>query len=280
MKLFLLVLSTAGLWLTGHLINTVSPEQKRNPASAEANEVYEHEASASLVGEFRSSVAGYLWAKTDEYLHGGVLLRAMTNKEKSGIARSATSGDEVQRHEGETSVIPEAERDPRGVWGDLERNIKPFYDVSGHKHRNVRETLPLFRFMTWADPRFIQGYITGSYVLYASDHGRVQEVIAYLREGIAHNPRSPELCTECARYLFAHAGRPLEAEELLLRSIHLHSNREDRDGGEDALNAYRWLVLLYRETGRLELAGRWARRGLQKFPNDPVFERTLFHRGR
>jgi hypothetical protein len=83
----------------------------------------------------------------------------MTEREKRlRTAREASSADGIDTHHDETSVIPERERDPRWLWGDIERQVKPFFDVRHHFHRPVREVLPLYRFMTWADPTFVQGY--------------------------------------------------------------------------------------------------------------------------
>lgn len=251
-------------------------EQLSRPESAQTFEVYEDNAATSLSGEFRGSLAGYLWGKTDEYLHGGMLLRAMTAAERDAGAKEATSADNIQSHHGETSVIPEPNRDARGFWGDIERNVKPYFDVHGHKHRNVRETLPLYRFLTWADPTFVPGYYTGAYVLYSSDHGRIGEVLNLLAEGIRYNPRSVVLHVEYARYAYMHGNRSAEAKTCLTQAIRLGRATQPNETEKDAvLDAYRWLVLIYRKEGSLRQAETLARVGAALYPGDPVFTRTL-----
>jgi tetratricopeptide (TPR) repeat protein len=272
------VFAICGLYLCGLLSRIVIPEINQDSDAAQSLDIYETQAAASLAGEVRSSLAAFLWAKTDEYIHGGVLLRPMTPSEiANGVAR-ATSGDKTVVHSGyETGVVPEKAHDPRGFWGDIEREVKPYFDVRAHKHRDPVESLPLYRFMTWADPHFIAGYVVGAQVIASQKgQGSSADAISFLHEGIQYNPRSIPLLVESARYRLTRTRQYREAERELLAAI---ANASERRPAEPDLSpledAYRWLVLLYRHEGRREDELRWAREGLAKFPDDPVCRHTL-----
>ncbi len=251
------------------------PEQTKRADDAQSLEVYETNAASSLTGEFRSSLATFLWAKTDEYIHGGVHLRPMTDKERANGADRATSADNVQQHTGfETGVVPSKTKDPRGFWGNIEREVKPYFDVHAHKHRDPKETLPLYRFMTWADPKFIPGYYVGAQVM-ASTRGPV-DAAAFLEEGIRYNPQSIALHTEAARYILISKSDKTKAELHLLTAIKQASGRELSESDKPVLqDAYRWLVLLYRSQDDRQKELEWARRGIALFPTDPVCRHSL-----
>jgi hypothetical protein len=240
--------------------------------------LYERQAMISVMGEFRSSLAGYLWAKTDEYTHGGVRLRPMTEREKrEGSAREASSADGLAHHQDETSVIPEKERDPRGIWGDVERHVKPFFDVRHHFHRPVREVLPLYRLMTWIDPTFVPGYLVGAQMLLFENKKRLPQAIEFLQEGARNNPRSIAIFTELGRYALVYQHDPAKAEGYLRRAIANGSswapqNPFEREG---LLHAYRWLAIMERRAGQMAEARRWAQEGLTCFPDDPVLNQLI-----
>jgi tetratricopeptide (TPR) repeat protein len=265
-----------GLWVCGLLVRTVLPEHTRRAETAGVFEVFQQKASASLVGEFRSSLSGYLWLKTDEYLHGGVLLRPMMEHEQHAGAHEASSADELGEHHGETGVIPEPERDWRGIWGDLERNVKPYFDIRRHRHRHVREALPLFRFMTWADPTFVPGYVVGAQIILFSNKTQIDEALRFLREGLRYNPDSIALNTEYARHLITKRMDYEGAETYLLKAVRLsEKNKADGFEKESLRDAYRWLVLSYNKRGMREKERYWALEGLKHFPDDGICLRAV-----
>jgi len=265
-----------GCWVCGLLVRFVLPEYTKRAETAGAFEVYEQKASASLVGEFRSGLSGYLWLKADEYLHGGVALRPMTEHERHAEVHEASSADELESHHGETGVIPEPEHDPREIWGDLERHVKPYFDVRGHQHRHARETLPLFRFMTWTDPTFVPGYVVGAQVILFADRSRVDEALTLLREGLRYNPDSIALNTEYARHLLTKKEDFEGAEIYLLKAVQLGANHQENDFEKESLqDAYRWLVLSYGKRGMNEKERFWALEGLKYFPDDAVCLRAV-----
>jgi hypothetical protein len=259
--------------LAGVALRWASPVLMERAETLDAITLYERQAMISVMGEFRSSLAGYLWAKTDEYTHGGVRLRPMTEREKrEGSAREASSADGLAHHQDETSVIPEKERDPRGIWGDIERHVKPFFDVRHHFHRPVREVLPLYRLMTWIDPTFVPGYLVGAQMLLFENKKRLPQAIEFLQEGARNNPRSIAIFTELGRYALVYQHDPAKAEGYLRRAIANGSswtpqNPFEREG---LLHAYRWLAIMKRRAGQMAEARGWAQEGLTCFPDDPV----------
>ncbi|MER3402454.1 MAG: hypothetical protein C4337_03960 [Armatimonadota bacterium] len=274
LPLFLLI----GWLLAGGLVRTVVPIHTQRAETVDAITLYERQAMVSVMGEFRSSLASYLWMKTDEYTHGGVRLRPMTMREKrTQTVHRASSADRLHEHTDETGVIPEPERDPRWLWGDLERHIKPYFDVRHHFHRPVHEVLPLYRLMTWADPTFVQGYLVGAQMILFDNKQNLSEALRFLQEGARNNPHSIAIFTELGRYALIYQKDPQLAERYLLKSIEngkdwTPQNPYEREG---LLHAYRWLALkAYREGNRSQMH-QWAQRGLERFPNDPPLQMLL-----
>ena len=268
----LTVLGTAfGAIASGVLIRLATPYHTQRAETLDALTIYDKKAMASVMGEFRGSIAAYLWAKTDEYTHGGVRLRPMTEREKRlGTAHAAHSADGLHTHHDETGVIPEPERDPRWLWGDIERNLKPYFDVRHHFHRPVREVLPLYRFMTWIDPTFVPGYLVGAQMLLFDDQRNLPQALAFLEEGARHNPKSIAIFTELGRYHLLYTERYDLSEQYLMKAIEngaewMPSNPFEREG---LLHAYRWLALKAYKLGELGKMRTWAWRGLQRFPDD------------
>ncbi|MCX7993424.1 MAG: hypothetical protein N2651_07115 [Fimbriimonadales bacterium] len=277
-----MALAVLGLGLSfvgsGVFIRLATPYHAQRAETLDALAVYDKKAMASVAGEFRGSLAGYLWAKTDEYTHGGVRLRPMTEREKQqGTAHAACSADELHDHHDETGVIPEPERDPRWLWGDIERAIKPYFDVRHHFHRPVREVLHLYRFMTWVDPTFVPGYLVGSQMILFDNKKNLSQALTFLEEGARQNPKSIAIFTELGRYHLLYTGRYDLSEQYLLKAIEngtnwMPSNPFEQEG---LLHAYRWLALKAYKQGELGKMRTWAWRGLQRFPDDGALQQLM-----
>lgn len=272
MKAFGIGLGLAGAWLVGGMLVRYSvPTLTERAETVDAMQVYDRHALTSVVGEFRGSLAGYLWLKTDEYTHGGVRLRPMTEREKqSDKVHRASSADGLHDHADETGVIPEPERDPRWFWGDIERQVKPYFDVRHHFHRPVREVLPLYRFMTWIDPTFVQGYLVGAQMILFDNKANLPEALKFLHEGAQHNPKSIAIFTELGRYYLVYKEQYDQSERYLLKAIEngkdwMPTNPFEREG---LLHAYRWLAISAYKRGDASARRRWAYEGLQRFPKD------------
>jgi len=66
---------------------------------------------------------------------------------------------------------------------------------------NDKELLGLFKMITALDPRFTEAYSTGTYILMYGYHN-CPKALAYLKQGLAANPRSMEL-NELAAVIYA-----------------------------------------------------------------------------
>ncbi|MCX7918945.1 MAG: soluble NSF attachment family protein [bacterium] len=104
-----------------------------------------------LLGEFRATIADILWIKVDDYFH------------------SAVSPEEHAR------IHPE------------HKDWKPSEQQRHHSAEAEAEFMPLIRFVTWLDPKFMMAYQVGAWWLtYKLD--KPEEAITFLKEAIQHNP--------------------------------------------------------------------------------------------
>jgi tetratricopeptide (TPR) repeat protein len=267
----------------GGLRQAVEPQMGAPPAlSWEDRERLEESATASLFGELRGGIADFLWLKADRLVHNGVETRALTNTEKRSHERhhaSEAHGEETpvaRCEEGTTTVVPNQEADHRGILGDLERQIKPYMDMRNHHHRDPGETAALFRLMTWANPRFIPGWVIGANVL-GEDLDRPREAITFLEQGAKHNPWNVEIQVELGRFHLYHLQNPPTAERHFQRAIALGEEQPklSEDEAEAWETAHRWLVIQYHNLGRSREARKVARIAIQRFPESGYFRRAL-----
>ena len=241
-------------------------------------EEHESYAAASLVGQFRTHVAAWLWVRTDLYLHNGVELRPMTEGEQAAGMKSSEGKEDGEVHLNEanlTTSVPSAEDDFRGVFGTLERATNAYRPMAGHEHREPQAALPLFRLMTWADPEFEQGWTVGASVMRAHS---VRDADAFLSEGVRANPRSLLLRTDLAELRLVH-GDARENAIAMLDAVTREGAQRGRLGEEERdtlLRAFRWQVLGERVAGRTTESQAVALRGLKVFPDDAVLARHAY----
>ncbi|MBC8143829.1 MAG: hypothetical protein H7Y38_20550 [Armatimonadetes bacterium] len=232
-------------------------------------------ASVTLFGQFRSGMADFLYMKADKYLHNGVEIRGTTQAEqKAAVARvqSAKGEDAALAHDGaETTAVPAKPDDWRGILGDIERETQPFQDMRAHAHKDPKESLPLYRLMTVANPQFIPGYTVGAAMI-ALDKTKIGEALAFLREGEKNNPQSFEIKTEIGMMYDTKFREYGKAEKPLIEALQIAEQRDKEsltgDEKEAWQNAFRFLVLAYRYQGKREPARQAAVLGLQRFPDD------------
>lgn len=239
----------------------------------------EDNGAASLLGQFRTSASGWLWLRADLYLHNGVEMRRLTSVEeragRQGVG-SAEGEDDLHDDSKIVTAIPPAERDYRGVLGDVERATKAYKDMTGHSHNDPGQSLPLFRLMTWVDPHFVMAWTTGGAVIARdrSENG-TEAAVAFLREGLAKNPSSIAIRTEIARLMIRRKGDLHGAKRLLEEAVQIgfeHRRRISEVEGEALNQAYRWLSLVYRELGDPYRSVKVAFQGLQVFPDDGILD--------
>ena len=273
------IFAAAGLGaITASLETTVHPVG--NPV---ALDIHEEKAAASLLGQFRTSMTGWLWLRTDLYLHNGVQMRPLTDAEKAaGLKGVGAENNEEGAALGDdnlVNLVPNRENDFRGVFGDVERAVSAYKDMSKHAHNNPRQTLPLFRIMVWFDPGFLKGWRTGA-ALIASDHSDsgTDRAIKFLEEGLDHNPGQPQLLTDQAVFFAARKRQFEEAipklEEARRNGLELIKHL-DEDGLESLQLTYRCLTICLWYQARVPDVRRYAKEGLQIFPGDPVLSRMI-----
>lgn len=242
---------------------------------------HETHAGASLLGQFRTSFSTWLWLKTDLYLHNGVEMRVLTERELEGGSRAIRDGDGWHQAIGDeqsmTTVVPDAASDFRGVLGDVERAVQAYKPMEGHIHNDPRSALPLFRLMTLVDPQFIPGWTTGAMVL-ASDRNQssTSAALAYLRSGLEENPGSVAIRTELARLMISRNRDLRGAIPILREGVHLATkNYADfsEDEQEACVDCFRWLSLCLAETGGTTESIQNAQLGLDTVGDDAVLKR-------
>ncbi|HRI44167.1 MAG TPA: hypothetical protein PLL78_03390 [Fimbriimonadaceae bacterium] len=249
------------------------------PAGLDAHESH---ASASLLGQFRTTFSGWLWLRTDLYLHNGVEMRRLTEQEVAGDHRGSSSIDNHDHalHDDSliTTVIPSAEQDFRGIFGDIERATSAYKDMTQHTHNDPVSALPLFRLMTWVDPSFLPGWTTGAAIIARDRSDRsLEKALGLLREGLAKNPRSIALDGEIG-YLLAARRRDFRQAVHHLDRARIQSLERaalSDDEFEALPQIYRWLSLSYRERGMLAEMYAVLREGVERFPEDAVLQRLL-----
>lgn len=253
------------------------------PIRNESLDVHESNATASLVGQFRTSVSGWLWLRSDLYLHNGVEMRPISEEErKHGVKVQEAHHEEGHEdlHEGDiVTTVPPKERDFRGIFGDVERQVSSYKDMHGHDHNEPTVAMPLYRLMTWLDPQFVQGWTMGGMIL-ARDRSPAGTArsIAFLKEGWQANPQSVDILSQIG-YTIATREKDLKLSAKYLeeaRSVGYPRFKELGETEKEGLNtAYRFLALCYRDLGMRDEEMAVLREGIKLFPDDPLLPRIL-----
>jgi hypothetical protein len=274
----------------GGMITTAVEPQLRAPVgmTQHQKEALEESAVASVFGEFRSSMADFFWLESERYLHSGVETRGRLESEKKDKKVGEVTGTSSHdTHHEETTVVPAAASDWRGILGHIERQTQPYMDMSHHTEKSPKEVLPLLRMATWSNPHFVQGYVNGA-IQMVHLPGKKEEALAFLLEGERNNPDSISIEATLCEIYFRHFAKPEVAEPYGRRALELYAHKDPQilslDEKEDANGAFRWLVGIYRDLGDAQKkagdtakaevlygAGRGiATECLRHFPDDPT----------
>jgi tetratricopeptide (TPR) repeat protein len=238
-------------------------------------EAHETHAAASVVGQFRTTAAAWLWVRTDLYVHGGVELRPMTKNERAHGKSSSDAANQEEEHfheqGGITTVVPSADEDHRGLLGDLERATTTYRSMKQHEHADPTSALPLFRLMTWVDPNFIPGWVVGGdLIANGKDASAVPKAFAYLLDGLDQNPGNIPILSELGRLALSKKHSAQQAIPYLeaARASAKKGLSDSEEVLEAATVAYRLLALAYREEEQFGSMREVAREGIELFPND------------
>lgn len=280
MKAWILPLGLlAGVGLVGSQVDPVR-EETNPPVRLTSLDAHDESASASLLGQFRTSITAWLWVHTDLYLHNGVQMRPITQAERRAgveIAHSAKDGHEELHKDIAVTVIPAPERDFRGIFGDVERATGAYKDMRDHAHNDPKQSLPLYRLMTWLDPQFVDGWTNGAMVI-ARDRtpAASKKALDFLLEGLKENPTSADLLATIGYTYLSRLKDLSTAVVYLRRAIDAGAPRlksmsdAERDGLE---NAFRWLALCYRDLGNHRAMVDVCAYGSSLFPDDKILPR-------
>jgi len=226
---------------------------------------------SSVVSQLQTSASGYLWTYTEVYLHNGIKLRRQTEQEKR--ANGLNDG----REHGIT-VIPGADKDFRGVFGDVERSVNAWSGDENHRQNDPRLCLPLFRLMTWLDPDFVEAWTTGAMVI-GMDRSKssTNRAIAFLREGFKHNPDCVDIPMMFGMFEITRNHDTERSIRFFKKAVENGRARLDSLSDNEKLalqNAYRWLALAYRNAGQIRNLHEATMEGLRYFPDDRVMPST------
>jgi hypothetical protein len=264
----------------GGFVNRVKPEVQP-PTRQAGTEAHETHASASLLGQFRTTVSSSLWVRTDLYLHNGVEMRPLTDQERAAGEQGVGSTDNKHKdlHDDSTSVtvVPAAEHDFRGIFGDVERATKAYKDMTNHSHNSPGQALPLYRLMTWLDPQFIPAWTTGAHVIsWQSEPGSFEKAIEFLHEGRDKNPWSVAIPGEIGS-VYIRKRRDFESAIKWLEEAIQKSKPEPRSMPEEEFESlqdtYRFLAIITSNRGELAESLQVAREGSKLFPDDVILKR-------
>jgi len=228
----------------------------------------------SLMGQLRMSVGDLMWLKTLEYLHNGIIYRPPTRREQAQGVRAVefTGMGAGVAHADGPSLVPDVERDWRGVLGNINRQIEPY--KSGHaRHSDPQELIPWYQLLTKFNPNYIQAYTVGA--LFMSDFAREPEKARdFLKAGAEANPWSFEIQAALGRLYFDYFKEYREAADALEKAIELAKKEKEylaKRGDQldepqvQLLNeAYLFLARSYTELGRYDDASSVCAKGLEE----------------
>lgn len=248
------------------------------PSNLDASDTH---ASVSLLGQFRTSVSSWLWVRTDLYLHNGVEMRPLSEAEVKagvkGVGGSEKGEEQLHDDDNIVTVVPTAERDFRGIFGDVERATRAYKDMRNHGHNDPKDALPLFRLMTWLDPQFVPGWTTGA-IVKARDRSNkgTTEALAFLDEGYRANPWSVDISTQIGFLLITRRG-DLKNAIPRLQEARKNGVANWKTLGEDErealLTCFRWLGLAQRNSGQYAELAATMQEARRFFPEDAVLIR-------
>lgn len=226
---------------------------------------------SSITGQIQTSASGWLWVYTEEYLHNGIKLRRMTETEKK------QAGLDDGRNHG-IPIIPPASQDFRSVFGDVERAVNAWTPDLNHRQNDPRQSMPLFRLMTWLDPQFVEGWTTGASVIGMDrTEDATEKAMQFLREGLQHNPDCVDIPMMFGMLEVTRRSKLREGEGFFKRAIQNGRARFETlsENEMSALqSSYRWLALVYRNSGQSGKLMKVTEEGLRLFPDDRVLPLT------
>ena len=196
----------------------------------------------SLLGQLQLSVGDLMWLKSMEYLHVGIVQRMPTRSEEAQGYRARDSQNVAAGlgHTEGLNMTLDPERDWRGIFGRIERHIKPYSER--HIHDDPVELIPWYQLAVRLNPRLERLYTLGAFYLadFASEAGEAREM---LEAGLKANPYSFEIHSALGRLFVEYADRLHDLED-----NDDHPDDQQNDGEHREINtpeeAYEYAVEL------------------------------------
>jgi tetratricopeptide (TPR) repeat protein len=289
MKQWIVAGSMVGAVLFGTQGQRISPIVNP-PVKIVGLEAQDTHAAASLLGQFRTSISGFLYLRSDLYVHGGVEMRPMTKQEEQqGRSVAKEAHDETVKLDGDepiVTVIPSEREDFRGIFGDVEREVASYKPMEGHHHESPAKALPLFSLMTWADPQFVEGWTSGAQIiLWENKRNSTKIAIDFLQRGLDQNPESIDILSEMAFCYLRKSTAPGSPDRLYEKAMP-YLERAKKIGKENLKSLtqtelesleenYRRLSICYRELHKFEELKANAEEGLMIFGQDASLRSAL-----
>jgi len=268
----------AGLAAAASLANLLAPqlrvEARYKPGEYQAAK---ESIALSLMGQFQMSISDLMWLKTLEYLHNGVMYRMPSEQERNQGVRAAefTGMGAGVAHKDGPSLIPDRERDWRGILGEINRNIEPWRP--GHpQHSDPQELIPWYQVLVKFNPHYVQAYTNGAFFM--SDFaGQPEMGRDFLIAGSVTNPWSFEIQSVLGRIYFDYFKDCENAVGALAKAVELAKEERralaEREAELDAIQeqllaeAYLFLARSYTELGQLDEALAVCDEGMEEVPS-------------
>lgn len=213
------------------LSNAISTMRLQMHLHKEGNNIESINDVASKISEnFRQFLAAVSWIKAEVYFHGGW---------------------------------------ERKEYVEIPSRLNPYVAKHEHNEDNLMRMLPWYWLTTLFDPHFVRAYANGSFWL-VFHLNKVDEGIAYLREGISNNPDSYLMYYVLGRIYFTKYNNPETAVAYFTKALSLPIDTE-----EDREEIYRYLIFSYEKLGDLETSLKFANEAYQKCPLYPRFKKYI-----
>ncbi|GMW02042.1 MAG: hypothetical protein AMXMBFR84_31780 [Candidatus Hydrogenedentota bacterium] len=160
----------------------------------------------SLMGQLQLSIGDIMWLKSMEYLHMGMVQRMPTQAEeqRGHMRKDSEAAPTGLAHTEGLQMVTDKERDWRGLFGEIERSVKPYDTV--HKHDDPVELIPWYELAVKMNPGLERLYTLGAFYLadFANEPAEAREM---LEAGVKANPSSFEIHGALGRLYFEYADR-------------------------------------------------------------------------
>jgi len=222
-----------------------------------------------FLGEGRSILSNLSILQADRYFHGGI--GHIHEDHPGGLA--ITGGSREAGHICEEEEAEEGHPEP-GRFNILLR-ISEKTEITEHTHlsgNQVKEIIPWIYYSAKIDPHNILAYTLGGYWL-ADRLDKVDEAIAFVKEGLKNNPDSWELNAELGRLYFKHLKNYKAAARVLTRAWQLIQGAPHDKFQERYVLSF--LAYSYEDMGEKDKALPLYQRMGQLFPEDGGIKKKI-----